>query len=115
MRSTPASSMIRKCFGWGGLRLERTLVFRDDRLAVSMRELQKDTWQKLHTFKAQLKLVLEEVEKQVLGSGKAWTYILDFLLNRPTDPTFLEVLNLAKTVLKHYKCVRGHRVGGPVR
>ena len=35
----------------------------DDRLAVSMRELQKDTWQKLDTFKAQLKLVLEEVEK----------------------------------------------------
>ena len=27
---------------------------------------------------------------------------MGFLLNRPTDSTFLEVLNLAKTVLKHH-------------
>ena len=47
-------------------------------------------------------VVIEEVEKQVLGRGKDWNYILDFLLNRPTDSTFLEVLNLAKSVLKHY-------------
>ena len=61
-----------------------------------MRELQKHTWQKLASLKAQLKLVLEEVEKQALGRGKDWNYILDFLLNRPTDSTFLEVLKLAK-------------------
>ena len=53
----------------------------DGRLAVSVRELQKDTWQKLDTFKVQLKLVLEEVEKQVFERGKDWNYILDFLLN----------------------------------
>jgi ABC-type hemin transport system ATPase subunit len=33
----------------------------DERLADSMRELQRDTWQKLDSLKAQLKLVLEEV------------------------------------------------------
>ena len=37
-----------------------------------------------------------------LTKGKDWNYILDFLLHRPKDSTFLEVLNLAKTVLKHY-------------
>ena len=68
----------------------------------SMRELQTDTWQKLGTFKAQLKFVLEEVEQQVLGRGKDWKYILDFLLNRPTDSTFLRALNLAKKNLKRH-------------
>ena len=41
-----------------------------DRLAVSMRELQKDTWQKLDNLKAQLKLVLEEVESKSLARGR---------------------------------------------
>jgi hypothetical protein len=45
---------------------------------------------------------LRKSKKQVLGKGKDWNYILDFLLNHPTDSTFLDVLNLAKTVLKHY-------------
>jgi hypothetical protein len=63
--------------------LERPPLGRDDgmwdgRLADSMRELQKDTWQKLDSLKAQLKLVLEEVEKQVFEKGEglettSWT------------------------------------------
>ena len=74
-------------------------------MADSMRELQKDTLQKLDNLKAQLKLALEEVGKQALGRGKEWNYILDFLLNRPTDSTFLKALNLAKEQLKrHIEC-----------
>ena len=77
----------------------------EDCLADSMRELQKDTLQKLDSLKAQLKLALEEVEKQALGRGKEWNYILVFLLNRPTDSTFLKALNLAKEQLKrHIEC-----------
>ena len=74
-------------------------------MADSMRELQKDTLQKLGNLKAQLKLALDEVGKQALGRGKEWNYILDFLLNRPTDSTFLKALNLAKEQLKrHIEC-----------
>ena len=53
-------------------------------------------------MKAQLKLALEDVEKQALGRGKEWNYILDFLLNRLTDSTFLKALNLAKKDLKRH-------------
>ena len=41
----------------------------DERLADSMRELQKYTWQKLDSLKAQLKLVLEELEN---ASPRQW-------------------------------------------
>ena len=74
----------------------------EDRLADSMRELQKDTLQNLDNLKAQLKLALEEVEEHALGNGKYWNYILDSLLNRPTDSTFLKALNLAKKDLKRH-------------
>ena len=45
---------------------------------------------------------LEEVEKHVAERGNDWNFILDFLSNRPTDSTFLEVLNIARTVLKQH-------------
>ena len=45
--------------------MERDDGIWDERLADSMRELQKDRRQKPDSLRAQLKLVLEEVEKQV--------------------------------------------------
>ena len=65
-------------------------------------ELQKDTLQKLDCLKAQLKLALDKVGKQARGRGTERNYILDFLLNRPTDSTFLKALNLAKKYLKRH-------------
>jgi hypothetical protein len=41
-------------------------------------------------------------KQQALGRGKDWNYILDCVLNRPTGSTFLEVLNIANTVLKQH-------------
>ena len=51
-------------------------------------------------------MALDEVGEQAFGRGKEWNYILDFLLNSPTDSTtFLKALNLAKEQLKrHIEC-----------
>ena len=87
----------------------------DDRLAVSMRELQKDTWQKLDTFKAQLKLVLEEVEKQVFEKGEGLELHPGLRLESPDGLHLLGGPQHRQDSPQATHCVRGHRVDGPVR